>query len=301
MANTSTRTSPSVDLLPMVDTHHHLWDLDRFRYDWLTGSGVDDVTADLGEYASIRVSYLVDELIADYGAVGVIKSVHVQADMSEADSVVESAWLDDIAKGRGFPQAIVAYADLRDPDVAHTLDRHCASEGMRGIRMPDRDGLGNDGAFGRGTTALMERGLSLQLDTPPSRIAEFLLEVAKSRPSLRIFLGHTGLPEGRDRAAFDEWRKAIRLAAEAENVVIKISGLGMGDHHWTTESIRPWVVEAIEGFGVDRCVFGTNWPVDRLYSDLPTLTQAYRQIISRFSKAEQEALLFRNAERLYAI
>ena len=75
----------------------------------------------------------------------------------------------------------------------------------------------------------------------------------------------------------------------------------MRDRHWTTESIKPWVMEAIEAFGVGRCVFGTNWPVDRLYSDLPTLTGAYRSLTAGFTRDEQLDLLLRNAERYYAI
>ena len=71
--------------------------------------------------------------------------------------------------------------------------------------------------------------------------------------------------------------------AAHDNIVVKISGLGMRDRSWTVESIRPFVLEAIEAFGVERCMFGTNWPVDRLYSDLPTLADAYRTIIAGFS------------------
>src|SRR5207253_2661593 len=125
--------------------------------------------------------------------------------------------------------------------------------------------------------------------------------LARDFPDLQLFLGHTGVPEERDDEYFAFWRKSIAEVAAFPNVAIKISGLGMRDRSWTLSSIRPWVLAAIEAFGPDRCMFGTNWPVDRLFSDLATLVDAYRQIISGFSDGEQAALLRRNAERYYWI
>jgi predicted TIM-barrel fold metal-dependent hydrolase len=286
--------------VPMVDTHHHLWDLRRYRYDWLAASGRADVTEVLGDYSGIRRDYGIDQLIAEYEAVGIVKSVHVQADISEPDPVVETAWLQAIADVHGFPHAIVAHSDLCSPNVEFELDRHQEYANVRGIRMFDDDDLFADPSLRRRAQALVARELSLELDTPPSRMAP-LARLAHDLPSLRLFLGHTGFPENRSSSYFEQWRRTLRKVARADNVAVKISGLGMGDHGWTAASIRPWVLEAIDIFGVDRCVFGTNWPVDRLYSDLPTLTDAYRGLVSGFNLAEQEALLFRNAERLYSI
>ena len=89
--------------------------------------------------------------------------------------------------------------------------------------------------------------------------------------------------------------------AEAPNVACKISGLGMTDHSWTTESIRPWVLACIEVFGVERCMFGSNWPVDSLYSSYRTMLDAYREITADFSAEERAALFQTNAERYYRV
>src|SRR5262249_52941389 len=103
--------------VPIADTHHHLWDLRRFRYDWLTGDGDPAAESFIGPYGSIREDYLIDDLLADFRGAGVVKSVHVQADISEPDPVVETAWLQSIADSHGFPHAIVAYADLTGLDA----------------------------------------------------------------------------------------------------------------------------------------------------------------------------------------
>ena len=85
------------------------------------------------------------------------------------------------------------------------------------------------------------------------------------------------------------------------NTVCKISGLGMSDNDWTVDSIRPFVLHCIESFGVDRCIFGTNWPVDSLFSGYDDIVDAYTEIISDFSEDEQIAMFSRNAELLYNI
>jgi predicted TIM-barrel fold metal-dependent hydrolase len=91
------------------------------------------------------------------------------------------------------------------------------------------------------------------------------------------------------------------LMASAENVVMKISGLGMRDPLWTVESLRPYVLGSIEAFGTERVVFGTNWPVDRMFSSYPDLIDAYAAIISGFSEDEQRRMFSGNAERIFRI
>jgi predicted TIM-barrel fold metal-dependent hydrolase len=83
--------------------------------------------------------------------------------------------------------------------------------------------------------------------------------------------------------------------------VMKISGLGMMDRRWTVDSLRPWVLGSIEAFGVDRVVFGTNWPVDRMFSSYPDVINAYATIVSHFTKGEQTKMFSKNAERLFRV
>jgi predicted TIM-barrel fold metal-dependent hydrolase len=118
---------------------------------------------------------------------------------------------------------------------------------------------------------------------------------------VRFVLEHTGMPEQRDDPGFDRWRSGLRELATAENVAVKISGLGMLDHVWTVDTIRARVLTAIETFGVERAVFGSNWPVDGLYGDYGELIEAYRNLAAAFSRHEQELLLHGNAERIYRI
>ena len=90
-----------------------------------------------------------------------------------------------------------------------------------------------------------------------------------------------------------------------DNVAVKISGLGMGDHmagrKWTPATIRPWVESCIEIFGIHRSFFGTNWPIDKMYSEYQDIVEAYTSVIQGYSLEERVALLSANAERVYRI
>ena len=125
--------------------------------------------------------------------------------------------------------------------------------------------------------------------------------IAEKSPDLTISLDHAGFPRERTPEYFGQWREALVDVAGAPNVVVKISGLGMGDTRWTVDSLRPWVLSCIEAFGVERSFFGTNWPVGRIFSSYPDVVNAYAEIIAGFTPDEQEAMFSRNAERIFRI
>ncbi len=125
--------------------------------------------------------------------------------------------------------------------------------------------------------------------------------LADRYPEIVLCIDHASYPRQRDDEYFETWRTGIRLLAGAPNVVIKISGLGMVDHEWTVESLRPWVDTCIEAFGIDRSFFGTNWPVDRLYSSYGDVLDAYAELISDLTEKEQRALFYENAQRIFRL
>ena len=283
-----------------VDVHHHFWDLERHRYDWLSGEGWPEETEVIGDYHAIRRTYLPEDFVRDAAGSGLTQTVHVQADWSGPDPVDETRWLQSLADKTGLPTAIVGYADLADPAIEEILAAHAASPNFRGIRSTPDDTRPDDASFRRGIAALEKASLSYDLRGTPDNAAD-AARLAADFGGLSFIVGHTGEPRGRTEADRAAWRLAMRRLAEPPNVAVKISGLGMRDHAWTVESIRPWILETIDIFGVDRCMFGTNWPVDGLYSTYRDLVAAYRMVVAPFSLAEQHALLAANAERLYRI
>jgi predicted TIM-barrel fold metal-dependent hydrolase len=288
--------------IPFIEAHHHLWELERFPYGWLQDPGTEVHNQTLGDYKSIRTDWGIERLLKEFYGSNVIKSVHVEGDSGAPDPVDETAWLQGIADRYGFPHAIVVYCDLERDDAERELERHLAYANVRGVRIRAHPDDPDAPAFRAAYAALARLGLSYELNASPGKLLSGA-DVARRFPDVQVILGHAGFPVDRTTEYFAWWRSEISALAQVDNVACKISGLGMVDHDWTIESIRPWVQHCIEAFGVDRAMFGTNWPVDVLYSSYLRQIDAYRVIISGagFDRDDQEKLLYRNAEGFYRI
>jgi predicted TIM-barrel fold metal-dependent hydrolase len=295
---------------PIVDPHHHLWDLERFSYPWLGARPLPASVA--GDVAPIAKSYLLDDYLADTTNQNVVKSVHVDAGFDPSLPVEETRWLQSIADQRGFPHGVVARAELHRPDVETTLAAHCRFPNVRGIRHivnwhPDpaktyvtKPDFLTDPAWLRGFALLKRFNLSFDLQLYPSQMAD-AAALAAAHGDTMIILNHAGMPVDRDAEALSLWRTGMRALAAEPNVWVKISGLGMVDWRWTEESLRPFVLDTIEIFGPDRCMFASNFPVDKLYSSFDALYGAFKRIVSDFSMGEQRKLFSDAALAVYRI
>ncbi|MBL8579927.1 MAG: amidohydrolase family protein [Mesorhizobium sp.] len=286
--------------LAFVDTHFHLHDLkhDELRYGWLERDAVHGFLPDTDPLKSQH--YFIKDYIAEIRFANVPKAIHVQAAVNTPDPVVETAWLQAFADETGYPHGIVAECHLARPDAASVLDRHLEFRNVRGIRNFGDGRYLLDADWRRGFAELGPRNLVSCIDTRVE-LADDILDLARSFPDTNICIDHCAIPMGRDEPSFKAWRSAMDVMAKSQNVTMKISGLGMGDPLWTVSSIAPYVLGSIEAFGTSRIVFGTNWPVDRMFSSYPDVINAYAEIISRFSTAEQTAMFSGNAERLFDI
>ncbi len=298
--------------LAIVDAHMHLWDLSRIRYPWLTPPLSVGIT---GDVSPIARNYLLDDYLGDIAAhdsrVRAAKIVHIEAGANPADALAETRWLQSIADRRGFPQAIIAHAELEKPGAAALLAAHAAHRNVRGIRQilnwhPDpartytpRDLLAEE-SWHRGFALLARHGFSFDLQIYPAQMPA-AARLAARHPDTALILNHTGMPADKDAAGIETWRAGLRALAARPNVSVKISGLAMLDWHWTCDSLRPFVLETLETFGADRVMIASNFPVDRLFGTCAGFYDAYRSLLAGASAAERSQLFARNAERIYRI
>ncbi len=296
---------------PIVDTHFHLQDLERHAYPWLDpGSTPPDVFGE--HFGRLRRSYRIEDYLADAADLGLVKAVHVENGVDLADAVAETLWLQSIADRHGFPHAIVAQVPLDDPGVAQTIEAHRQAKNLRGVRhilnwhadprlrfAPAPDLIASDG-WRRGFSLLERHGLSFDLQIYPSQLAA-ALDLAHAFPDTQIILCHLGMPIGRSSEELQDWEGAMRNFAGADNVGVKLSGFALGQGGWTLATMRPLIFKVVEIFGVDRCMFASNFPVDRLYSTYRALVEAFETVVAEFSPAEAARLLSVNAERVYRI
>jgi predicted TIM-barrel fold metal-dependent hydrolase len=298
--------------MQIIDAHHHLWDLERHDYPWLR----PETPHPAGDLTPICQSYRLDGFLFDAVGLELVKSVHLQAEIDRRDTVAETAWLQAIADAPdsfGFPHGIVAFADLADPMVEETLGRHCRYANMRGIRYilnheadaplycaTERGDWLLDPQWRKGYSQLRKHGLSFDLQIFWQQMAD-ALDLAQTFPDTQIILNHTGMTRKRDPNYVEAWRSGMRTLAAASNVAAKISGLVMFHHDWTVETIRPFVLDTIEIFGVERCMFASNFPVDKLHADYAAIWQAFDRITADFSADERGALFHDNAARIYRL
>ena len=290
----------------IVDAHHHLWDLAALPYPWLARPDPD---AFIGDTTPLCRDYTIADFLADAEPFELVGSVHLQAEVAHDRSVDETLWLQRIADRHGRPDAIVAYADLTDPRLDAVLEGHARARNFRGIRQilnrhddprlrfVEHDYLA-DPRWHAGAAILARRGLSFDLQIYPQQMPA-AAQAARRHPDLVFVLNHTGMPIDRTLDGITLWRDGMRALAACPNVAVKISGLGMTDHRWTIASLQPLVRETIETFGTRRCLFASNFPVDRLYSDYRTLWSAYETITADLSADERADLFERNARRVY--
>lgn len=292
--------------MKVVDPHVHIWDLSTGLYPGLEKPSVGFI----GSNASIARSYLLDELLAEgAGEIDVVKIVNIEA--FPTDTVAETEYLQAQADCTDYPQGIVAGADLSQPDVEAKLATQAAFANVRGIRQvlnTHRNALYAytakdymaDPRWRRNFALLAKYDLSFDMQLYPHQMTA-AAAVAAENERVNIVVNHAGMFADRTLEGWREWRAGLRTLAGCDNVSVKISGLGMFDHRWTVESIRPYVLETLDAFGIGRAMFASNFPVDKLFATYGDTWNAFAAITADLREGEREALFRANAERIYRL
>ena len=295
---------------PFVDAHHHLQQVSVHSYPWLRPGAPPTMLE--GDLAPLRRDYLVQDFLVDAANQNMLKSVHVQNGWDPTDPVGETAWLQTIADRHGFPHGIIAYADLAGTDVEAVLEAHAAHRNMRGIRqilswsatpamhLALRPDLMTDHGWLNGFAMLRRYALSFDLQVFPGQFAD-VSKLCGRFPEISVILNHAGMPIDRSSSGLASWADGMSRLAKADNLSVKISGLQLGDGNGDGVALRPIVLRTIDAFGISRCMFGSNFPVDGLWSDYDTVIDRFRTITADFSQTEQAALFHGNAERIYRL
>lgn len=292
--------------LKIIDAHHHLWDLEAHYYPWLTDQITERVC---GEYSAIRKNYTLQDFMTDAMKTNLVKSIHVQAIC--ADALAETQWLQEIADSpdsKGFPHGIVAYADFSNNTIEEDLEKQISFKNVVGVRQMLHEGqvkatrpkpshLENP-KWCKNFSLLKKYNLTFDLQVYSQQMSQ-ASQLLTSFPNIQFVLCHTGQPADRTPEGIMHWKKNMELLAKHENLVVKISGLGMFDRHWTSDSISPFVLHTIDVFGVNRCLFGSNFPVDGMMTSYTRLWKSYSDITRGFSEYERHHLFYQNSEIFY--
>lgn len=280
--------------MAIIDTHIHLWDLDRFSVDWIGG------------IPALNRSFLFEEwrtLASDGGVDG---AVFVQAEVAPDQALAEALWVDGLARDNGRIVGIVAQAPLEDRAMARErLDALSDCKHLVGIRRliqsePDPE-FCLQPSFVDGVKALGERGLAFDICVSHDQLGS-VLALARQCPQTRLVLDHMGKPDIKN-GLYDAWALQFRQLAGLDHVVCKLSGLPTeaDPEAWSVDQLRPYVDLALEAFGPDRLMFGSDWPVCTLATSYGRWIETVETLVSDLSPDEREAIMSGTARSAYGL
>ena len=312
--------------MPIIDAHHHLWGEARGRY------LLEDFLADAGGGHDIRASVFIEcDSFYRHGGnplfhpVGEVEHVAAMAEQAAAlgiprvaDGIVGFAELTAGAAVRPVLEAMVEAGRGRFRGVRHIAAWHPDPAARGSMAMPPPMLL-LDPSFRRGFAQLAPLGLSFDAWMYHTQLAE-LRDLADAFPHTQIVLNHVGGAigigpySGRRRHVIAAWGAALRELAHCPNVSLKIGGFGMRlfgfamhervtppDSETLAQAWAPMVESCVEAFGAGRCMFESNFPVDKAGFGYTTLWNAFKRITEGWSTTERAALFYGNASRFYRI
>jgi len=291
----------------IIDAHHHIWR--QADLPWLMGPMQPRI---FGPYAPVRRDYTIDEYLGDLARSGVTRSVYVQTNWAKQQFEDEAAWVQRTANERGWPHAIVAYADISVGDVRPQLDRLTRYPLVRGVRMQlhwhenpvyrfaARPDLCDDPVIQRNVAHLADYNFTFDLQVFAQQMAG-AARLANSCPRVTFILQHAGMLEDLSPQGRAAWRAGMEQLAACPNVVSKLSGLGTFIHRNDPAHIADIVTETVALFGAERCLFGSNFPIEKLWTSYRALVDAFRAAAAPLGAQERDALFCATAIRVYRL
>lgn len=275
-----------------IDAHQHFWQLSQpFDYRWLDAPGLQ----------AIRRDYLPEDLAPLLQAAEIDGSIFVQTQ----HNVAENRWVLQLAEQHAYLKGVVGWVDLASPDCERQLEEFAAHPKFVGVRHVVQDEPDDDFIIRpeilRGLKVLERHGVPYDLLFYVKHL-KHAATVAKACPNLPLVIDHLSKPRIREQI-LDDWIANLRQAASFPNVFCKLSGLVTeADHQlWTVSDLRPYVDAALEAFGPQRCMYGSDWPVCELAGTYEQVHTAMQQLLRSLSDAEQARIFGGTAIEFYGL
>ncbi len=281
-------------MIPIIDTHQHLWDLTRLHLPWLDGGG------------PLAKSHTPEDYIHATEGLNVVKTIYMEVDVEESQRVAEAEYVLGLCAD---PNSIMAGAVIggnpAEEGFAAYVDRFLGDPFLKGVRHVLHGGMAAgtclQPVFLRNMDYLAQAGLRFDLCLRSEAVRE-AAQLAELCPSTHFILDHCGNadPKANDRS---QWERDIAEVAKHPNVVCKISGVvaGARPNAWTPDDLAPIVLHCAEAFGPDRIMFGSDWPVCTLTATYRQWVDALQTIVAAWSESDQHKLFHDNAVRFYEL
>ncbi|MDR3373328.1 MAG: amidohydrolase family protein [Ancalomicrobiaceae bacterium] len=297
---------------PVIDPHHHLWDLSLDRHPWLTRRPAEAEEMVYGSPAAIRRNYGIADYRRDATGQTVVATVHVEAGWEDGHPLEESRWLDELDHTTGVAARYVARVPLDAEDAAAMIAAEAENPRVVGIRdivswheepgksFARRPGLMSDLAWRAGLAAVGRHGLVFDLMLYPWQMDEAERLVADF-PDVQFVLEHAGSPAERSDDGMARWREGLARLSRQRNLAVKITDLVAYDTRWTLSSLSPVICHAIDCFGAERAMFGSDFPAAGLHASFAEIYEVFRKIACQYGENDQRAMFFGTANRIYRL
>ena len=297
-------------MLPIVDTHQHLWNRSQFSLPWLDGEGMDPLQHDF---------MMRDYLAAGAGA-GIAKTVYMEVDVMPSQRPEEAEFVIGLSRAEDNPMvgAVIGGSPGEQGFRAY-IDRFKDNDFIKGARLvlhvPEAEqGRCLQEAFVRDIQYLGEVGLSFDICIRPGELAD-AVGLVDQCPGTLFIIDHCGNadpsivngsaehdPANPFSHTREQWQHDMATLGARENAVCKISGIiARAPTGWNADALAPTVEHCLDSFGQDRVVTGGDWPVCNMGASLGEWVAALREIVSDRSERDQAQLFAANAERLYGL
>lgn len=279
--------------MQIIDTHQHLWDLDKLPYSWTANQ------------PKLNRSFRINDYLEATQGIEIIKSVHVEADIDEAFIPDETRYILELSERDDNPLSGVVASGRPEHDNFREYVREFAAhpnlKGIRRLLQSEPDELSMTTTFTENIRSLEEFGLSFDICVRDHQLP-VAIRLVKECPNVSFILDHCGNPDIKNRN-YANWRERISEIADLPNVVIKVSGIVVNTdiENWTIEDLRPAVEHVLASFGWDRVMFGSDWPVCTLAASYRQWFESLSFLVKEASEENRRKLFRENAEKIYRL
>lgn len=280
--------------LSIIDSHVHLWNPAQLRYEWLD------------ELPALNRAFVPADYAAASATANVSKFIFVECGCNPAQSLAEADWASSLAKAEPRFKGIVAHAPLENGEaVRPDLEKLAGRPLVKGVRrnlQGERDlEFCLQPAFVTGVGLLAHFDFTFDVCVRHEQLRS-VAELARHVPQVTFVLDHFGKPAVRGKT-FEPWATDLKALAALPNVVCKISGLTTEADWktWQSADLKLYFEQALECFGFDRILFGSDWPVATLATSYRRWLETVRTFVSRAPAADRAGLFQTNAERIYRV
>jgi predicted TIM-barrel fold metal-dependent hydrolase len=301
----------STDSISIVDCHVHFVDARVHAYP-VFSERAPGFEALVGDYSALPRHYLAPDYYADVGGFNVSKVVC--AEFVSTNPVQEVRWAEDLSSRDGHPNGIIGRLDFLSPDVEEVIEVYASLPHLRAarqhlawhpsnplLRYTSRADFLTDPNWRKRVALLRHHHLACELEIMSPQLPDFAA-VARSYPDIQFILPLMGWPIDVTDAGRRLWKRDIKLPSDCPNVAVKLFGMEcIFGLKWTTDQIRPWILDLIELFGPERCMFASHMPIAKLAGGFQRLYGAYFDVVSEFTRTERQKLFSDTATRVYGL